>query len=148
MMRLSELVRRERERRGWRPIDLARAAGVSKSVITNLENGKRLGRADTIAKVTQALGIDPERMQRLLAGEAEEVAGVGESSNLLRLPSADLAARIAEVSQLLADEGIQAVIADWPELSEAEKLGAVEWIRERVERRRQERHDDNAGGIG
>lgn len=70
-MKLAELVRQERQRRGWSKADLAREADVSRSVITNMESGKRLGRADTVAKICQVLGIDPAEAQAVLSSETD-----------------------------------------------------------------------------
>jgi transcriptional regulator with XRE-family HTH domain len=71
-MRLADLVRTEREKQRLSQAELARRAGVSPPVISRLEDGKRLGRGDTIARVTRALGIDPAIVQSILREEQEE----------------------------------------------------------------------------
>ena len=71
-MRLADLVQDERSRRGWSRKELARRAGVHPSVITRLEGGTRLGRADTVARVVNALGIDAVVAQDCLCEQQED----------------------------------------------------------------------------
>lgn len=71
-MDLASLIRTEREKRGWDQTKLAQAAGLSMSVISRLEAGKSLGRSDTLAAISEALGIDPRRIQAALRGQDVE----------------------------------------------------------------------------
>lgn len=73
-MNLSELVRSERERVGISRSELARRSGVTPSVITRLEEGEVTGRGETIARITNALGIPADRVFRVLLGEDTEIA--------------------------------------------------------------------------
>lgn len=57
-----------RRRRGMRQYDLARAAGVSGSYISELENGARTGRVEVWKKIAGALGTG---LDELLAPEAK-----------------------------------------------------------------------------
>lgn len=65
-MRLADLIRTEREKRDWSQSRLGREALVSASVVSRLESGKRVGRADTIARITSVLAIDPAIVQDYL----------------------------------------------------------------------------------
>ena len=72
-MRLADLIRDERNKRGWSQSELARRAGVSPSVVNRLESGKRVGHADTIARVAAALGLNPNTVQSVLSEEEESL---------------------------------------------------------------------------
>lgn len=50
-------IRRLRERRGWQQKDLARAAGLSKPYISQLESGARQPSAVVAKALTRALGV-------------------------------------------------------------------------------------------
>jgi len=78
-MNLGELVETERERLGLTGRELARRADVSPAVISRLESGHRLGRIDTIMRITAALGLDPKVVERLLAGQEIEAHERGPS---------------------------------------------------------------------
>lgn len=47
-----------RKRKGWRQSDLARRASVRQQLISDLENGIRTPRLDTMVKVLAALDLD------------------------------------------------------------------------------------------
>lgn len=68
-MRWAELVRERREKLGWNRKELSERAGVSSAVITRIEQGKTIGRGDTIARITAALGLDAEEVTATLGGE-------------------------------------------------------------------------------
>lgn len=72
VMKLGDVVKEERIRQGLQAKDLAKMAGVTPAVITRLEQGKRLGRVDTVLKITGVLGIDPARVQRMMRADEEE----------------------------------------------------------------------------
>lgn len=67
-MKLSDVVKAARKRKGWSGRMLAKKAGTSGSVVSRLENNKQIGRADTVLSVTSALGLDPAYVQSLMAG--------------------------------------------------------------------------------
>lgn len=54
---LADIVRFHRKRRGLTQLGLARAAGVGKTVIFDIESAKETVRVDTLRKVLSALGI-------------------------------------------------------------------------------------------
>jgi len=81
-VRLAELVREARLAQGLSRSQLARLAGVSPPVITRLEGGKRLGRADTIMRITGALGIPAAEVQRILRSEPAEEQGAVQYENI------------------------------------------------------------------
>lgn len=68
-MGFGELIREQRDRKGLSQTQLAELAGVSFSVISRMERGETVGRADTIAKVTGALKLDAALVQRYLSDE-------------------------------------------------------------------------------
>jgi DNA-binding XRE family transcriptional regulator len=47
-----------REHRGWTQQQLANAAGVTQSMVTMIETGRRKGQADTLKRLAAALRID------------------------------------------------------------------------------------------
>ena len=51
--------------RNWRPIDLARAAGVSGPTVTRILNGDRKPGPDAAVAIARALGVPPELVFRL-----------------------------------------------------------------------------------
>lgn len=53
MLRVKEL----REARGWTQAQLAEAAGVAQSLISDLEAGKRASRYTTLMRIAKALGV-------------------------------------------------------------------------------------------
>jgi transcriptional regulator with XRE-family HTH domain len=69
-VRFGELIRDQRDRKGLSQTQLAELSGVSFSVISRMERGETVGRADTIAKVTGALKLDAALVQRYLSDEA------------------------------------------------------------------------------
>jgi len=68
-MKFGELIRDQRDRKGLSQTQLAELSGVSFSVISRMERGETVGRADTIAKVTGALKLDAALVQRYLSDE-------------------------------------------------------------------------------
>jgi DNA-binding XRE family transcriptional regulator len=47
-----------REHRGWTQQQLASAAGVTQSMVTMIETGRRKGQADTLKRLAEALRVD------------------------------------------------------------------------------------------
>jgi HTH-type transcriptional regulator / antitoxin HipB len=79
---LKELVRRQRAARGLTQAELARLAGVGKTVVFDLEHGKQTMQLDTVTKILDALEIrfsfwvdshSDVQDQAVPAGEADEV---------------------------------------------------------------------------
>lgn len=66
-MGFGDLIRQQRDRQGLTQGQLAEIAGVSFSVISRMERGETIGRADTIARVTSALHLDAALVQRYLS---------------------------------------------------------------------------------
>ncbi len=58
-----------RKSKGWTLRELARQAGVDVGSVSRLEAGKQIGRADTIARITNALGLDPAQVAATLREE-------------------------------------------------------------------------------
>ena len=57
---LGERLREARERRGWRPEDVAVALRRSASAIVAYEHGSRVPRADVLAQLAQVLGVSAD----------------------------------------------------------------------------------------
>ena len=60
-------VRRLRERRGWHQKDLARAAGLSKPYISQLESGTRVPSPMVAAALARALEVPVDKLAPLKA---------------------------------------------------------------------------------
>src|SRR5688500_4002745 len=56
---------KELENRSWRPVDLARRAGLSIGSLSNILNGNRRAGPDMCKAIAQALGTPPEKLFRL-----------------------------------------------------------------------------------
>ncbi len=67
-MKIAELIRQERERRGWSARKLAAKAEVDPAAISKIENGQQIGHAITLAKIAQALDINPSLLQGVVCG--------------------------------------------------------------------------------
>lgn len=61
-MTVAELIRTERERRGWSQDDLASAAHLAKATISRIEQGESLPRGATRRKLATALGLPVEAL--------------------------------------------------------------------------------------
>ncbi len=63
LMRIDgEKLRRLRERRLWLIGDLAEKSGVHRNLISTYEHGKSGAHPDTIRKLAQALGVEPQEL--------------------------------------------------------------------------------------
>lgn len=100
---LGELIRVNRESKGWSQRELSRRCGVPGPTISRIESGERLGGIDTVLRITGALGIDPELVQRLMRGETVEPVA---------LPDADALYRQAEVQRRREREAYEARIRE------------------------------------
>lgn len=122
-MRLAELVATKRKERKWSQSQLAREAGVTPAVVNRIESGQRLGRADTIARITGALGIDSDTTQRLLRDEDVEP-----TAERPRRTTAEILRELEEVTPIMVPETLQPASAGagtfadaeaWPYMPEA-----------------------------
>ena len=65
---LGKAIRAERLRNGWSQEDLADAAKINRSYVTDLENGKRTPNLATLMQVAGAFGMKTSKL--IAAGEA------------------------------------------------------------------------------
>lgn len=70
MTRISEIITTHRRKAGLSQIELAKFAGVGKTVIFDLEHGKESIRYDTLTKVLSVLNVKI-RFESPLLGETE-----------------------------------------------------------------------------
>lgn len=61
---MAELVRTERERKGWTLEDLATESGLAKATIFRIEKGETLPRGATRRKLADALGVPVETLRQ------------------------------------------------------------------------------------
>ena len=61
-MDLSEKLREERKKAGYKQNDIAEKLGITKSTYSGYETGRRKPDADTINKICVILGIDPNTL--------------------------------------------------------------------------------------
>lgn len=71
MNRISEIIKTHRRKAGLSQIELAKFAGVGKTVIFDLEHGKESIRYDTLVKVLSVLNVNIRFESPLLAQTAE-----------------------------------------------------------------------------
>lgn len=69
MTTVGERIRNRREELGWKQDELASKAGISKSFLSDLENGKRKVGADKLLDIAQALNLS---LDYLMMGEQGE----------------------------------------------------------------------------
>src|SRR5689334_24912859 len=69
MASVGERIRGRRAELGWTQDQLAQKAGISKSFLSDLENGKRSVGADNLLDIARALGVS---LDFLMTGEASE----------------------------------------------------------------------------
>ena len=65
---LGEAIRRARNKKGLRQVDVARKASVRQALISDLENGVITARHDTVIRVLAALDLDLSIVSRRKAG--------------------------------------------------------------------------------
>lgn len=90
MATVGERIRRLRMELGWTQDELAQKAGISKSFLSDLENGKRSVGAETLLDLGRSLGVS---LDYLMTGE-----GSGEQEEQARIPSA--------LAHVAAEEGL------------------------------------------
>ncbi len=71
MASVGERIRRRRNELGWTQDALAQKAGVSKSFLSDLENGKRNVGANTLYDIARALSLSLDHLMTGKEGEAE-----------------------------------------------------------------------------
>lgn len=69
MATVGERIRSRREELGWKQDDLATKAGISKSFLSDLENGKRNVGADKLLDIARALNVS---LDFLMTGKASK----------------------------------------------------------------------------
>lgn len=87
--RAAEYVTHWRERAGLTPVDVARASGVSRTKVYDIEAG-RGAKPETYSRVVRALGRDPEEIQAILRGAVTEAVSPGASEATLEVIAADV----------------------------------------------------------
>ena len=93
MTTVGERIKSRREELGWKQDDLASKAGISKSFLSDLENGKRKVGADKLLDISRALSLS---LDYLMTGKDSDNAK--HSSRELQIPTA-----LAEFAE---DEGL------------------------------------------
>jgi len=76
-MRFSRAIRTARSARGWSQKELARRAKLDPSFVSHLEAGSRKPSADTVSKLSTALGI-PETLLFLLGAERSDLRHISD----------------------------------------------------------------------
>ena len=66
------VVSRLRIRRGMTQERFSAFAGIARTHLTMLENGKKTVRLDTFCKIASALGMQPSELMRLVEKESED----------------------------------------------------------------------------
>ena len=93
MTTVGERIKSRREELGWKQDDLASKAGISKSFLSDLENGKRKVGADKLLDIARALSLS---LDYLMTGK--DSGDSKQSSRELQIPTA-----LAEFAE---DEGL------------------------------------------
>lgn len=93
--------------------ELARQAGVDVGSISRLESGKQAGQAGTIARITAALGLDPDRVQSLL--RAEELKAEANETQYIDL------SKVPERDRPRLRRAIDAMVRQWEQEDEEEE---------------------------
>ncbi|MFZ5645830.1 MAG: helix-turn-helix transcriptional regulator [Bacillota bacterium] len=57
-------IARLRRKKGWTQVELAKATGLSRGYIADIEQGRRNPRQKTMAIIAEKLGVDVEELQR------------------------------------------------------------------------------------
>ena len=124
MAAIGERIRQRRDELEWTQDQLAQKAGISKSFLSDLENGKRSVGADTLQAIAQVLGLS---LDFLMAGTVSSA-----SAKQVQIPAAlsDFAAQAGlSFRQVLTLLDMQRQIVAHRSRSRDEDLEKVDWRR-------------------
>jgi y4mF family transcriptional regulator len=125
MPSVGERIRKRRNELGWTQDALAQKAGVSKSFLSDLENGKRNVGADTLYDIARALSLSLDYLMSGREGESEPASEVQIPASL-----ATFAARAGiSFRQALTLLDMQQQIVAHRSSTKKEKLDKVDWQR-------------------
>ena len=125
---LLELLYQARKERGWTVRDAAKAAGISPSYVSLIENGHKVPDAGTIEKLGRALGLDETLLRAWVTVRGrstdarESIDAARELTERLGLyPDPDLVVGAASpmLSQAAAGPPLRAYLRDEPDLPDA-----------------------------
>jgi transcriptional regulator with XRE-family HTH domain len=124
---LGDRIRARRKELGWTGTELARRAGISKSFLSEVENGKRRVGADTLLALGNALGLPLDRLMR----DAHEPHRPGEPVTADLPPSLLTFAAAADppFRHVLALYRMARVIRDYRPNDRKPDLAAFDWRR-------------------
>ncbi len=69
------VISRLRTAKGLRQESVSAFAGIARSHLTDLENGKKTARLDTVFRIAAALGVKPSELVRLTEEECDQHEG-------------------------------------------------------------------------
>ena len=128
---IGDRIRKMRDEKGWTQDDLARAAGISKGFLSDVENGKRNISADNVLKVANALGASLEYLLRGSTPQDEPAALVqippelSKAAEEMKLSYSDTLALLRTRQSIVARRGRKAKktydLDDWKKLYQALK---------------------------
>jgi len=125
MPSVGERIRKRRNELGWTQDALAQKAGVSKSFLSDLENGKRNVGADTLYDIARALSLSLDYLMSGREGESEPASEVQIPASL-----ATFAARAGiSTRQALTLLDMQQQIIAHRSSTKKESLDKVDWQR-------------------
>lgn len=125
MPSVGERIRKRRNELGWTQDALAQKAGVSKSFLSDLENGKRNVGADTLYDIARALSLSLDYLMSGREGESEPASEVQIPASL-----ATFAARAGiSFRQALTLLDMQQQIIAHRSSTKKENLDKVDWQR-------------------
>lgn len=123
MPSVGERIRKRRNELGWTQDALAQKAGVSKSFLSDLENGKRNVGADTLYDIARALSLSLDYLMSGAEGAAEPLSEVQIPASL-----ATFAARAGiSFRQALTLLDMQQQIIAHRSSTKKENLDKVDW---------------------
>ena len=123
MLSVGERIRKRRSELAWTQEDLAKKAGISKSFLSDLENGKRNVGADTLLDIARALSLS---LDYLMTGEESEAAPPSEVQIPSSLAAFAATAGISFRQALMLLEMQQQIVAHRSH-TKKEGLDKVDW---------------------
>jgi transcriptional regulator with XRE-family HTH domain len=123
MSSVGERIKKRRTELEWTQDTLARKAGISKSFLSDLENGKRNVGADTLYEIARALSLS---LDFLMKGKEDEVKPASEVQIPAALATFAAQAGISFRQALTLLEMQQQIIAHRSSVKK-EKLDSVDW---------------------